>query len=329
MLRFIERIEDVSRQEWESVIARTYRPSPFFSPRFLVPWAGAFAAGLQLRILRWERDGKAEGFLFLCRSPDGEGWELLGGEDVSDSLDAVVAAGEEERFWREFLASAREAIPGGFLSMPNLVEGSRSLSILPAICKETGNGFRLVETDRSPFIPLPNSFETYVAGLGKKERHELRRKLRRAYESDPSLAFRVSGSREELARDFPSFVALHRMSHPEKRRFMDSRMERFFRDVAEEFFSAGKLRLAFLRGAKGDVAAAFQIESDGTLFLYNSGFDPSAAGASPGLVLLARCIEDAISRGLGEYDFLRGRERYKYDLGARDRIVYRAVLDTP
>ncbi|MBK5094775.1 MAG: GNAT family N-acetyltransferase, partial [Deltaproteobacteria bacterium] len=38
------------------------------------------------------------------------------------------------------------------------------------------------------------------------------------------------------------------------------------------------------------------------------------------------CIEDAIGDGFREYDFLRGRERYKYDLGGRDRIVYRATV---
>ena len=327
MLRFLERMEDVSREEWESVLARTFRPSLFLSPRFLVPWAKAFAVDLPLRVVRWEKEGEARGFLFLCRRSDGEGWEFLGGEDVADSLDAV-AAGEEGEFWREFLGVAREALSGGPLRLPGLVEGARPLSLLPGICAGLGIGIRVEETDRSPFILLPKTFGEYVEGLGKKERHELRRKLRRAAESDPSLSFRVTGTKEELARDFPCFAALHRLSHPEKRRFMDSRMERFFREVAEEFLSAGRLRLAFLRGAKGDIAAAFQIESDGTLFLYNSGFDPAAsAGTSPGLVLIARCIEDAIGRGIGEYDFLRGRERYKYELGGRDRVVYRAVLD--
>ena len=74
------------------------------------------------------------------------------------------------------------------------------------------------------------------------------------------------------------------------------------------------------------MASAFQIEWNGALLLYNSGFDPGYREVSPGLVLLARCIEDAIRHGYREYDFLRGRERYKYDLGGEDRIVYRAII---
>jgi CelD/BcsL family acetyltransferase involved in cellulose biosynthesis len=329
-LRITERLEEVPAEEWDDVLARTRRPSPFLSRRFLFPWVKAFAAGRPLRIARWDREGRAEGFLFLYRRVQDEGWELLGGEQVSDSLDAVVAAGLEAAFWSEFLGSPREMLAEGPIRLPGLVEGTPSLSVLPGICRERGVAFAVEEADRSPFIPLPESFETYLERLGKKERHELRRKLRRAEESEPRPVFRVTGSAEELSRDFPSFLELHRRSHPEKRRFMDDRMATFFREVADGFLSAGLLRLAFLRGAEGDIAAAFQIETDGALLLYNSGFDPAAgARLSPGMVLLARCIEDAIRTGFREYDFLRGRERYKYDLGGRDRIVYRAVLSLP
>jgi CelD/BcsL family acetyltransferase involved in cellulose biosynthesis len=326
-----ERIEDVSLDEWDDVLARSVRPSPFLSRRFLLPWTRTFAAGRPMRIARWEREGRAEGFLFLCRRDESEGWELLGGDQVSDSLDAVVAEGMEGAFWAELLRSPRELLAEGPLHLHNLVEGSPSLSLLPGICGERGVSFFVEEADRSPFIPLPGSFDDYLRQLGSKERHELRRKLRRAAEADPRLSFRVTGTARELSRDFPSFVALHRKSHPEKRRFMDDRMADFFRDVAEEFLSAGRLRLAFLRGAGGDVASAFQIEHDGALLLYNSGFDPDAGDGrmSPGVVLLARCVEDAIRSGFREYDLLRGRERYKYDMGGLDRIVYRATISLP
>ncbi|MBE0605380.1 MAG: GNAT family N-acetyltransferase, partial [Deltaproteobacteria bacterium] len=59
---------------------------------------------------------------------------------------------------------------------------------------------------------------------------------------------------------------------------------------------------------------------------YNSGYDPERREAQPGLVLIARCIEDALGEGAPEYDFLRGTERYKYDLGGVDRVVYRVTV---
>lgn len=326
---WIDRLADVSVPEWEAVLSRSLRPTPFLSPSFLLPWAALFTRDGESRIFRWERGGEAAGFLFLRRSPDAAAWELLGGEAVSDSLDAVVAAGCERDFWTAFLERATELLgPGALLRLPNLVEGTPTLSLLPELCGRRGMACRVEETDRSPVLPLPGDFEEYLGRLGKKERHELRRKLRRASELVPGLAYRVTPGAAELGRDLDSFFSLHRASQKGKEEFMDDRMERFFRDIAARFLSAGNLRLGFLSVGETDVATAFQLEWNGSLLLYNSGFDPAFRRISPGLVLLARCIEEAIARGGREYDFLRGRERYKYDLGGVDRVVYRATIGT-
>lgn len=324
-----ERLEDVSRAEWDSVLFASERPSPFLSRQFLIPWARAFAAGRLVRIGRWESGGHARGFVFLCRRADSGGWEFMGGEDVADSLDAAVTKGAEGEFWNAFLSSSRELLAEGPLSFPNLVAGAPALAALPRLCDALGYALTVEETDRSPFVPLPLSYKSYLEALGKKERHELRRKVRRAGEALPGLSFRVVATREELSRDFPSFVGLHRKSHAGKRDFMDDRMEGFFREAAEAFLDAGWLRLAFLSSGSRDVAAAFQLAWRGALLLYNSGYDPEKRDASPGVVLVARCIEDAIRLGMREYDFLRGRERYKYDLGGRDRVVSRATVRLP
>lgn len=328
-LSWTERMEDVSPEEWDSVLVRSFRPSPFLARQFLAPWAKTFAADHPKRAYRWVRNGEIGGFLFLCLCDRGGGWELLGGEQVSDSLDAVVVSGREAEFWSEFLASSRDLLLPHPLLLPNLVEGSPTIDCLPGLCAGFGYSFRMEEMDRSPYLPLPASFGDYLSMLGGKERHELRRKVRRAEEAIPGLSFRMTRTKEEFDRDFPSFLSLHRGSQAGKARFMDDRMAVFFREVAEGFFAAGRLHLAFLSGAGGDIASAFQIEWNGALLLYNSGFAPQFRAASPGVVLLARCIEDAIRRGFREYDFLRGKERYKYDLGGIDRVVYRASIRVP
>lgn len=319
-------MEDISGEEWDSVLSRSFRPSPFLSRHFLAPWARTFASGRSKRIYRWVRNGETDGLLFLCLCDDRAGWELLGGEQVSDSLDAVVVSGGEAGFWSEFLSRSRDLLSSHPLLLPNLVEGSPSIACLPRVCAELGYSFRIEEMDRSPYVSLPSSFEEYLRQLGTKERHELRRKIRRAEAAEPGMSFRMTRTREEFEQDLPSFIALHRLSNAGKAEFMDDRMAGFFRDMAEGFLSTGQLRLMSLSREGAVMASAFQIEWNGALLLYNSGFDPGYREVSPGLVLLARCIEDAIRHGYREYDFLRGRERYKYDLGGEDRIVYRAII---
>jgi len=325
-LELLSRLEEVPLPEWEALHAAQARPSPFLSPRFLLPWRRAFGEGCEVRVARFApAGGPAEGLLFLCRCSEG-GWTFLGGEQVADYLDALVAPGREERFWREFLSRGLPAPGGGPLRLPGLVEGTPAVSVLPRLCGEMGIPCAVEEMDRAPFVALPGSFDAYLEGLGKKERHELRRKMRRAGEMLPGLAFRVTRTAEELARDLPSFIELHRKSHPEKERFMDDRMASFFREVAERFLAEDRLRLAFLSFDGGDAAAVFQFRANGSLLLYNSGYDPAHRAANPGLVLIARCIGDAMAEGIPEYDFLRGTERYKYDLGGADRVVYRLTV---
>jgi CelD/BcsL family acetyltransferase involved in cellulose biosynthesis len=325
-LTFAHRLGDVPAAGWEDLAGRGPRFLPFLSPRFLVPWHRALGRGCEVRVARWASDaGPDEGLLFLCRYAEG-GWGFLGGEQVSDYLDALVAPGREEAFWREFLERGLPALGGGSLRLPGLVEGTPALSLLPSICRDLGISCSVEEIDRAPFVSLPGSFEEYLERLPKKERHELRRKIRRAGELLPDLAFRVTRTPGELSSDLPSFVELHRKSHPEKEAFMDEAMAVFFREVAEGFLASGRLRLAFLSTRGVDVASLFQFRTDGALLLYNSGYDPGHRAANPGLVLISRSIGQAIDEGCAEYDFLRGTERYKYDLGGVDRAVYRLTV---
>jgi CelD/BcsL family acetyltransferase involved in cellulose biosynthesis len=86
------------------------------------------------------------------------------------------------------------------------------------------------------------------------------------------------------------------------------------------------LRLWFLEAESGPMASFITLEWDGTVGLYNSGFEPSWAALSPGLVLLTHLIRDAIARGKTRFDFLRGEERYKYEFGPTPEDVYQVRL---
>jgi CelD/BcsL family acetyltransferase involved in cellulose biosynthesis len=77
-----------------------------------------------------------------------------------------------------------------------------------------------------------------------------------------------------------------------------------------------------------DRPAACLIEfpsADGPL-LYNSGFDPAFKQYSAGAVTFGLGIQNAISERHKVFDMLRGQHGYKYQLGAKDRPLYRLSL---
>lgn len=272
------------------------RPSPFLTCTFLRPWSKSFAQ--QLRLGCWQdRD-----LIFFYRSEDA--WELLGGQDVADRLDGL---GSDPEFWESLRQEARKW--DAPLRFPNLAPDAWAL-------QSQRPGDQLEMTDRSPFVKLDGDFEHYLNGLNKKDRHELRRKMRRAER------MAQNGLHVTHDGDLDTFLRLHRLSSAEKADFM-GHSEDFFRALTDSLRAAGMLRLSVLWDGQRALASMYQICFNKIVHLYNSGYDPEFSGLAPGLVLLGFCIKKACLDGCSEYDFLRGTERYKYDLGGLDRPVYR------
>jgi CelD/BcsL family acetyltransferase involved in cellulose biosynthesis len=170
-------------------------------------------------------------------------------------------------------------------------------------------------------LDLPHAYEAYVQSLGKKERHELRRKVRRL-ERAGRASFRFA-SDAERGRVLDRFFALHRLSRGEKADFMTGDVEQFFRDLAAALAPLDRLRLGVLAFDGADAAVLFGFALGQVISLYNAAYDPGLASLSVGIVSHAWAIRQAIASGYVRYDLLRGGEPYKSDLGARERWLAR------
>jgi CelD/BcsL family acetyltransferase involved in cellulose biosynthesis len=243
---------------------------------------------------------------------------------VADYLDLIAVAGREEEVWKALLPALAED-PGRSLDLRPIPAASPTPGLLASLAESAGLTARVAAEERCPVIELPGSWDAYLAGLSGKDRHELRRKLRRAEAGRPRVE--VARTPAAMAALMDGFLALHRRSKVGKARFMDEAMEVFFRDLGRELARAGLAALWMLWLEERPAAALFCLEQAGAVSLYNSGFDPEARALSPGVVLIARTIEDAIARGFRRYDFLRGEEPYKYGFGAVPTEVLRVTLE--
>ncbi|MCB2223853.1 MAG: GNAT family N-acetyltransferase [Actinobacteria bacterium] len=161
-------------------------------------------------------------------------------------------------------------------------------------------------------VALDEGYDGWLGGLRGKDRHEVRRKGRRFAEvlGDPALVHGRDG--------FDEFVRMHRLAGGRKGRFMDGGMEGFFRALLDV---PGAV-VSVLEGGGRPAAAAFGFEDGGAYYLYNSGYDPELAAASPGVVLVERLIARAAGAGRTRFDFLKGDEAYKFRMGASARPLY-------
>ena len=96
-------------------------------------------------------------------------------------------------------------------------------------------------------------------------------------------------------------------------------LSQFHRQIAPILLQKDWLRFycLWLNNEIAGVLYCFQYKDK--ISYYNSGFNPSLPKYSLGTVLIACCIEDAISEGIKEFDFLRGSEPYKYNWTGEDR----------
>jgi CelD/BcsL family acetyltransferase involved in cellulose biosynthesis len=181
----------------------------------------------------------------------------------------------------------------------------------------------------APLLTLPDSFDAYLASLAKRDRHELRRKLRRAEGVDGLRWYVVDGEfASELEPEVEAFLNLMARSRPDKADFMTPRMRRFFHAGVRAAHRGGWLQLAFLEIEGYKAATYLNFDYGDQLLVYNSGYEPEAvSGFSPGIVLIARLIEQAIRQGKRAVDFMRGAEEYKYRLGAKDVWVHHLTVE--
>jgi CelD/BcsL family acetyltransferase involved in cellulose biosynthesis len=192
--------------------------------------------------------------------------------------------------------------------------------------------------DVCPVVRLPEGtdFDGYLATLGKKERHEIRRKIRRA---EATGEVELVESTDPLA-DIDEFIDLHQRKWGERGLFPDTiggKQGRHFARRLFELFGAATsgpdavadhptIHLGFLTVGDRRIAAEIHFETAGSVLYYNAGVDPDALALSPGVVLLSRLVRRAIERGKCRLDLLRGDEPYKYEWGAVDEPVQRILV---
>ncbi len=316
--------------EWQALAAQTHRPLPFLEFWYQRTWWQTLGGGewssdssrLQLIIAR--QDGQLIGIAPLFFSEKGDNppaLRFIGQIEVSDYLDFLCPPSDLQPFITGLLDFIKTE-PGMLsrnLDLANFQDDSPSLSILRELCDQKGISYSSEVLQPSPFIPLGPTWEDYLASISKKQRHEIRRKMRNAEARHVTDWYFVTTEHDLLA-EVQAFIEMMR-NDPTKVAFLTPEMESFLTDTATKAFEVGQLHLSYLTFDGKKAAAYLSLLTGGKLWVYNSAWEPAFGPCSPGWVLLAKEITWAIEYGLTEVDMMRGNEVYKYRFGGIDRHV--------
>ena len=314
-----ETLETLSSRHHETV-DRLVWGSPFVLPGWMKAWWNTFSPVSELHLFSVKENGQTIGIAPL--QTEGRTARLIGSPDVCDHLDLVIVADKKKEFC-EFLMNRLKSEGIDHLDLGPVRPDSVIMTALLPMAREQGLPATAVAEDVLFELALPASWDGYLALLSGKQRHEVRRKLRRLEESK-AHAFRMLDEPEGVSRGIDDFLVLFRQNREDKARFMDERMEVFFRSLAA---SVPEMRIGFLDVDGLPAAAVLCCDLRSTRYLYNSGYDAGLGHLSVGILSKLLSIREGIGRRLQSYDFLKGDETYKRQLGGKPVPIYRCRID--
>jgi CelD/BcsL family acetyltransferase involved in cellulose biosynthesis len=341
-----------SAVDWNALLAESVTHVPFLRHEYLRAWWETRGGGewpqSDLVLVTARRSKYLAGIapLFFTHNLEGlPSLMLLGSIEISDYLDLIVRPADLTEFVRclfDFLAASPDPSTGSpvpaalaqagqslpawrVLDWQNILETSPTLPVLKAEAEAHGWTFSQERTYHAPAIPLPGDFETYLCGIDKKQRHEIRRKMRRAEEAG-NVRWYITNDAAALDAEVDAFLSLM-ANDPAKEKFLTEAMRQQMHSTCRLAFENGWLQLAFLEADGQKAAGYLNFDYQDRIWVYNSGVDRRFLELSPGWVLLGHLLQWANENKRREFDFMRGEEDYKYKFGAVDRFVVRARVE--
>ena len=307
---------------WQDLRQRLRWDSVFVLPCWLQVWWEEFGAGADLYLAVVRQGETVVGLAPLLVK--GETASFIGSADVCDYLDFVLAPGSETHFFEVMLEDLRQKGISR-LDLTSLRPDSAAMTHLVGMAENRGYRVSCKREDASFELDLPSSWDEYLALLTAKQRHEVRRKLRKLSAAG-DVNYRLVNDSDAVPAILDTFLRLFRKSSEDKAAFMTPQMESFFTSLAATMGEAGLLNFGILEFNGAPVAALMYLDYRDTVYLYNSGYDPRYSSLSVGLLSKVLCIKDSIERGKKRFDFLKGREAYKSRLGGKEVPIYHCQI---
>jgi CelD/BcsL family acetyltransferase involved in cellulose biosynthesis len=332
--------------EWNDLLNESFTQVPFLRYEYLHTWWETRGGGewpdAHLAVVSAREQGRLIGVapFFSAKNREGDpALLLLGSIEISDYLDVIVRPNDLEVFIPGLLDFLDHSGPAGLsvsapeaeskpwlaLDLQNIPEASPTLPILKTEAEKRGWNFTLEQTYHAPSIPLPGDYETYLSGIDKKQRHEIRRKMRRIGDSGSDVRWYIVTDGDSLEAEVDAFMVMM-TEEPDKAKFLTDDMRRQMQLSSRAAFDNGWLQLAFLEVDGQKAAGYLNFDYQNRIWVYNSGIERRYLELSPGWVLLGHLLQWANENKRSEFDFMRGNEDYKYRFGGVDHFLVRAKV---
>ena len=336
---------------WQDLLGRSLSNQPTLSPLWLLTWwrvfggqggralraclfwDGARLVGLAPLLRRWHLPATRVPFARLELVGTGEREE---DEIASDYMGVVAEIGYEEAVATSFASLVAGDALGRWdeLRLTALDASAPTAALLEDALVRVGLPAQLVSDHGSPHIPLPASFDAYLAALPSTGRYFVRRSLR---DFESWAKGRARYHKVERADDLAAGLRVLMSLHAERWRgaghdgvFASPVFRAFHEAVMPELLARGALDLRWLTVDEAPIAVAYNLVWAKRVQFYQGGRAVDLPkGVRPGIALHVDAIKSAIGAGHLEYDFLAGNSQYKRQMALATRPLGRLVVERP
>lgn len=273
---------------WRELWQRCPDATPFQSPEWLLPWWRHFPEDKSLLVVAGYQRDELVLMLPTCVM---HGTAMFVGSANSDRLDV--------------LTTDRALLPGAMAVLERCEWQTLDLQQLPMTSPVLDLPGDVTDDEPCPVVALPAPVSAHFAKRLESSRRQLESQGDVAFSDDPS------------PDGFATFCELHRRRWAARGQagVLDEPSRAFLADVVRASPCA---RVGVLTAGGTPVAASLGLLRNDVFYFYLGGFDPALERIGVGNLMVYEAMHAAQAEGARRFDFLRGREGYKYRWGATD-----------
>ncbi len=306
---------------WEKLFELASPKSIFLTWEWLFTWWCHFGTGNKLLLITvWNLQNQLVGvapFYYRikgCLLPD-KSIHFLGNNAVaSDFLDFLIVADNRQEIFGQ-ITQYLEKLEWDYLELNDLATNSETLIWLNEWCQQKKYRFFKIHDEFCPYISLTQSYEDYLAGLGKRTRRNIRN-FERRLEKDFQVKFNLWQQNSLPDNLIEATVQLHELRQKNKGQyspFLETDIQSFHRDLVARLVQKRAIVFNFLTCGEKIIGILYLFDDRENFYLYQGGYDPQFIPSSLNItqVMIAQTIKFAIENGRHSYQLLRGQNDLK------------------
>lgn len=310
------------------------------SLEWLSAWWRQFGTGQQLYIVAVESEGQLLGVLpcYLQQTLIGKQLRLLGsGAVCSDYIGAMVDGHHASEIYDSIHTHLRQSAESGALRgieafhFEGVASDDAWLTRLSTFAEQAGYSLRRQSLANSWAIAVPSTWaELHQRQRGSGVHRKAKKCIARLQSQE--LSIRQIDDPADLDEGLNHLVRLHqarRESVGDAGCFADPKFQIFLAEALAGMLLEQKASFTLCEREGQVIGVQLLLLGSDTVFMYQSGVDPSYMSFEPGHMLVTGSLLYCIEHGYQGYDFLRGDEPYKAFWGAQPKTLQRIVLAPP